>query len=68
VIAQIGIALLGPTAVFLAQSGRRRLASVIGLTSQPFWLWATFHAHQWGMFGVAWIYTAIWAYGLRKAK
>lgn len=63
---QVGIALLGPTAVFLAQSGRRRVASCVGLASQPFWFWSAYHAHQWGVFFVAIIYAGVWAYGLRK--
>ena len=65
-ISQIVITLLGPTAVFLAQSGRRRLASCVGLASQPFWFWSAYHAQQWGIFFVAIIYTGCWACGLRK--
>ena len=65
-MAQIGIALLGPTAVFLSLAGKRRIASCVGLASQPFWFWSAFHAQQWGVFMVAFIYTGVWAYGLRK--
>lgn len=30
----------------------------------PFWLWATFHAEQWGIFAVSLWYTYAWCQGI----
>lgn len=65
-IAQLGIFLLGATAVALANDHRpqwRKWSSVVGLTSQPFWFYASFTSHQWGVFASACLYTAAWARG-----
>lgn len=65
-ISQIAIFVLGPLAVLLANDARplwRRWAPVVGLLSQPFWFYATYCAHQWGIFAVAFLYTAAWARG-----
>jgi len=63
---QVGILILGPTAVFLSQSGARfrKWAPWVGLASQPFWFWSAISAHQWGVFCVSIIYTAAWARGI----
>lgn len=65
---QWGILILGPIPVFLAQSGRQRLAAWIGLCCQPFWFVAAIHAHQMGTFIVTCIYTVAWARGLRAPR
>lgn len=67
-IEQIGIAICGVTAVFLSQDSResyRRWACLFGLCGQPFWLYATYQAHQWGIFFLAFIYTYSWARGVK---
>lgn len=54
-------------AVALTQSARQGLrlwAPVLGLASQPAWLWVTFQAAQWGMFTSAVAFTGVWAWGL----
>lgn len=68
-IAQIGIAILGVTAVWLSQSAlieRRRWASVFGLLGQPFWIWAALDASQWGILALCGLYTFAWAKGLKE--
>lgn len=66
-IDQIGIALCGVTAVGLSQSKSermRRWACIFGLISQPFWFWSAWHAQQWGVFFVCFLYAAMWLLGL----
>jgi len=68
VIEQLGIALFGVTAVFLSQDEReeyRRWACIAGLAGQPFWFYATWHAGQWGMFALCFLYALSWARGVR---
>jgi hypothetical protein len=75
VIEQIGIGLFGVAAVFLSQDRRenwRRFACLFGLAAQPFWFYATFMAHQWGIFALSFLYAFSWARGfvahwIRKA-
>lgn len=38
----------------------RKYAPIFGLLSQPFWIYATFKASQFGMFLLSFIYTIIW--------
>lgn len=64
---QLGIVLLGTTAVALSQSpsdALRRFAPVFGLLGQPFWFWSAFSAHQPGVLLVCTLYTGAWARGL----
>jgi hypothetical protein len=44
----------------------RRWGFVIGLCGQPFWLWVTFRAGQWGMFLLSLWYAYAWAQGVRN--
>lgn len=67
-IPQIVIPLVGVTAIWLTQSPNekaRRYACLFGLAGQPFWLWATYEAQQWGIFAVCLLYAASWARGFR---
>ena len=62
-IVQFILSVLSIMAVAFSQSKSetlRRYACVAGLISQPFWMYATFIASQWGMFALAIIYTFIW--------
>lgn len=66
-IDQIGIALTGVTAVFLTQSKRewlRRYACLFGIAGQPFWIYATWSAEQWGILALTALYTFAWAKGV----
>lgn len=36
----------------------------LSLAAQPFWLAATWRARQWGMFGMALVYSVLWARGV----
>lgn len=64
---QYFIALFGLSAVYMSMVSRsqtaRLWAPVVGLCGQPFWLYATGSAEQWGMFGLCAAYTAIYAKG-----
>jgi hypothetical protein len=65
-IDQIAIGLCGVTAVFLSQDKResvRRYACLFGLASQPFWFWTTWHAHQYGIFSLSFLYAFSWVRG-----
>lgn len=67
-IAQIGIAIFGVTAIWLSQDHRiawRRWAPVFGLAGQPFWFWSAWSAEQYGILALCVLYTASWARGLR---
>lgn len=67
-IAQVGIAVFGVLAVWLAQEERverRRWAPVFGLVGQPFWFWAAVAGEQWGVLVLCGLYTVSWARGLR---
>ena len=67
-IEQLFIGLFGVTAVWLSQDARdsvRRWACVLGLTSQPFWFYATWQAEQWGIFTLSFLYTYSWARGVK---
>ncbi len=66
-IAQLGLGILGVIAIFLSQDARptvRRWACVFGLSSQPFWFYATYTAEQWGIFALCFLYTASWLRGV----
>lgn len=63
---QAAILILSAAAMWLVSGRSRhaRLGWMLGLASQPFWLWETWAAGQWGMFLLAVFYTGAWARGL----
>lgn len=66
---QFGLALVSGTSVYLINSHTPKqqfAGSCLGLASQPFWLYSTYTAHQWGMFILAGWYTYNWIRGIRK--
>jgi nicotinamide riboside transporter PnuC len=63
VIAQIGISVLGITAIILV-SRKNKWGFVFGLLSQPFWFTTAYLNSQWGVFFLSLIYTGSWAYGI----
>jgi len=67
-IEQIVIAICGIASVFLSQDPRRswaRWACVFGIVTQPFWMYATWQANQWGIFALSFVYAAGWLRGIR---
>lgn len=63
---QIAIGCTAVIAVWLSQHRKRsfqRWASVFGLIGQPFWFYATYKAHQWGIFTMCFLYTYCWFQG-----
>ena len=65
-LAQLAIAILSPAAIYLlAEPGQiARYGFVVGLCSQPFWIYATAKARQLGMFAISLVYLAIWIRGI----
>lgn len=66
-IDQLGIAVFSLIAVSctISRSGAvRRWGPIFGLVSQPFWLYATWSAGQWGMLAVSAVYTVVWCRGI----
>lgn len=67
-IAQVGIAMFGVTAIFLSQSPSdrtKKYACLFGLAGQPFWFWSAIAAEQWGIVLLSCFYTAAWARGVK---
>lgn len=63
---QVAIAVLGFSAIWLSQSDSQRsrnVAPFFGLAGQPFWMYTTFVAEQWGIFLLTFFYTVAWARG-----
>ena len=57
----------GVLAMWMSQSPNRtarKWAAVVGLCGQPAWMWTTWHAQQWGIFALTFVYTASWLRGL----
>lgn len=44
---------------------QRRWAPIFGVIAQPFWMYATWAASQWGIFALSFVYAAGWIRGLR---
>ena len=67
-IEQAIIALCGMASVWLSQDRRhawRKWACIVGLTAQPFWLYATWKAGQWGIFALTFVYALGWMRGIK---
>ena len=67
-IAQSLILVFGVSANFLlnSKSSKSKYGPILGLCSQPFWLYLTFKNNQWGMFVLSFIYTVIWITGIKS--
>jgi len=68
-IPQICIAFTGLIAIWLTQQSRpelKKYACLFGLASQPFWFHTTYMAEQWGIFGLSFIYSAMWLVGFKN--
>lgn len=65
-IDQVFIGVFGVISIWLTNDPResvRRWACIAGLAAQPFWFYATWKAGQWGIFALAFVYTAAWVRG-----
>jgi hypothetical protein len=65
-LTQWGAALLGLPALLLVQShqrGPRLLGNLLGLASQPFWIWGTWQRGQWGWLLLSLAYVLAWGRG-----
>jgi hypothetical protein len=63
---QIAIFITGISAVWLSQdrkSAVRKYACLFGLAGQPFWMYSSYQADQWGVFVLSFFYTVAWAKG-----
>jgi hypothetical protein len=63
---QIAIFITGISAVWLSQdrkSAVRKYACLFGLAGQPFWMYSSYQADQWGVFILSFFYTVAWAKG-----
>lgn len=63
VIAQLGVGILGSSAVILIAK-KNKWGFVVGLLSEPFWFITAFLNQQWGVFFLSIIYACIWIYGI----
>jgi nicotinamide riboside transporter PnuC len=57
----------GVCATWLSQDMRpshQRWACIFGLIGQPAWFYAAWQAEQWGVFALAFVFTAAWSRGL----
>jgi hypothetical protein len=62
-VVQAAIAILSPIAILLLAE-KEPLGFVVGLVSQPFWIYATAKARQSGMFLISIAYMVIWIRGI----
>lgn len=63
IIAQIGVAIFGISAIILV-SKKNKWGFVLGLLSQPFWYITSFMNKQWGIFFLSIVYTGSWILGI----
>lgn len=63
---QVAITVLSLAAIaMISTTGPwHRWGFVVGLISQPFWIAATWRAHQWGMLALSVIYVFVWIFGI----
>lgn len=69
IISQVGIAIFGAAAVFLAnekRESRRKWASILGMAGQPFWFAEAYSNQQWGVLALTVLYTWFWWRGIRN--
>lgn len=62
-IAQIGIAVFGITAIILV-ARKNKWGFVAGFLTQPFFFITSIVNKQWGLFILSILYTGSWAYGI----
>lgn len=52
-ISQIGIGILTISSIFALAHKHYRMGFILGMLSEPFWLYSSFNGALWGMFVVA---------------
>lgn len=62
-ITQIAIFILSASAIILVAK-KNKWGFVIGLASQPFWLYTSYIHEQWGIFIVSIVYVFSWILGI----
>jgi len=69
-ICQAAITILGCLAIWLigAEGRCKRWGFLLGLLSQPFWLYTSYINRQWGIFALSGWYTIAWARGFLNYK
>ena len=65
-LSQIGILIFGCSSVWILARPEhwRRFGYLLGLLSQPFWLYNSLKTGQWGVFILSLFYTYSWAQGV----
>jgi len=66
---QLAIIVCSCSAIWLIgheRAGRRRCGYLIGLAGQPFWIYASFAAGNWGILLVSIWFTVAYGYGLKN--
>jgi len=69
VIDQVAIFGFGVAAVILTNLRAdkwRRWAPICGLIAEPFWFYTGYVHEQWGIIGLAFVYGAAWANGIKN--
>ena len=63
---QLMIAILGGSAIWLVSRKEKwgRWGYILGLASQPFWLYSAYSNKQWGIFTLSIWYTYSWSQGI----
>jgi hypothetical protein len=64
IIPQVGVAITGTIAIWLAMGRLPKWAPIFGLAGQPFWFWASVSHKQWGIVALSVVYTLGWARGI----
>ena len=44
----------------------KRAAPIIGLLAEPFWLYTSYNAGQWGVFCLGFVYIFVWLFSFYK--
>jgi hypothetical protein len=69
VLAQVGIALFGLSAIWLVncrEARWRRWGPICGMLGQPFWLYTTLSHEQYGVAAMCAVYAFMWGRGIRN--
>lgn len=65
---QVGLLLFGAAAIYLVgldpTNPYQKWGYVVGLISQPFWLYSSFKMKNWGIFYLSIFYTYAWVEGI----